>query len=267
MESVPFLSIIIPAFNEHHTLTPLLRMLYAQEIPISFEIVIVDDGSNPSLFPCVKPFLKSHDNLRFFRFKRNSGKGSAVKWGMAHANGKYLIIQDADLEYRPMDIPALLFPIMQKLTVVVYGSRFSDFSRHMTHVHNFGNRLLTQFTNLIYHTKLTDMETGYKLFPRSILQRIKLVGAEFDIELEITAKITKLGYQIKEVPIHYAYRNKGQAKISVFDGLEAFYLIFYWRYFENNLIWLWVHRIFKIHLKPLLTKILRKILPKSPHIK
>jgi glycosyltransferase involved in cell wall biosynthesis len=267
MELPPFLSIIVPAFNEHHTLIPLLNAIYAQNLGIPFEVLIVDDGSIPSLRPLIQPLHSKFDNLFYFRLKKNSGKGSAVRIGLKHARGQYVLIQDADLEYHPADIPLLLRPILSQDCKVVYGSRFSHYSRRMTRVHNYGNKTLTWLTNLLFHVHLTDMETGYKLFPCQILQNMRLNGSEFEMELEITMKLAFAGYRIHEIPISYTYRTKGNAKITIFDGFETIYLLFFWRYFPNSAIWQYLYHLLKHFIKPILIKILHTLVPVSPRIK
>jgi glycosyltransferase involved in cell wall biosynthesis len=266
MEYCPFLSILVPAFNEHNTLVPLLNAIYTQNLSIPFEVIIIDDGSVPSLFSIVKPLQTKYSHLFFFRLKKNSGKGSAIQIGLKHARGQYYLIQDADLEYDPCDIPKLLAPILSNECNVVFGSRFSHYSKHMTKVHNYGNKLLTWLTNLLYRVNLTDMETGYKLFPHQFLKTITLQGSEFEMELELTMKLILAGYRIHEIPITYSYRTKGNAKITIFDGFETIYL-FFWRYFQNNSFWQYLYHVIKYYIKPILTKILRNLVPVSPRIK
>jgi glycosyltransferase involved in cell wall biosynthesis len=232
----------------------MLDLLLAQHIPIDKEIIIVDDGSKIPLKSCITKYL---DEPYFFhyRLRRNQGKGSALQIGFKKATGNYVLIQDADMEYLPSDIPTLLRPIMQGKVMAVYGSRFMLRPKNMSGSHGIGNRFLTRVTNFLYGTKLSDMETGYKLLNRSLLNSFHLIGREFEIEPEITGKLLNKGIEIVEVPIHYAYREKGIAKINIGDGFEAAFMLFLLKTrTKSKFIW-WVYRVFKYYGKRLIVKV------------
>lgn len=254
---IPFLSIIIPVYNEQETIGLLLHQLNQTIIPVEYEIIIVDDGSNPPIKHYLKPFLKQFADLHLFRLQSNSGKGSAIRTGIKHAIGKYILIQDADLEYHPKDIPKLLDPIINDHKKVVYGSRYNHFKHHMTQFHFLGNILLTKMTNYLYNLKLSDMETGYKLFPRSYQRLLNLTTTDFDIEIELTAKLALHQIEIHEIPITYTYRQKGNAKISFFDGIEAVIAMIYYRCFEQNKYFHEFYSMYKRYCRPTLLKIVQ----------
>jgi len=221
------LSIIIAAYQEEKTIAKVLkRVLDVKLDGIRKEIIVVDDGSNDGTFEEAKKFK----GIKFFRLEKNQGKGAAVRKGMEHATGDVILIQDADLEYNPLEYPSLLKPILDGEADVVYGSRILGVHHNMYKIHKFGNQLLTIITNLFFGTKLTDMETCYKVFKRDVLKGIKLRARRFDFEPEITTKILKLGYKIREVPISFKPRSfKEGKKITWIDGLKSLYYIIKYR--------------------------------------
>ncbi|MDP7323036.1 MAG: glycosyltransferase family 2 protein, partial [Candidatus Woesearchaeota archaeon] len=171
-------------------------------------------------------------NLKIFFHQKNQGKGTAIRTGLKHVTGDIILIQDADLEYNPSEYGKLLRPIIEDNKNVVYGTRL-EYIKHnvknMNRLHFIGNLFLTYITNLFYNTNITDMETGYKVFRKEVIDKIKLKAKRFDFEPEITAKILKKGYKICEVPITFKARKFDEGKkITWRDGIKAlFYLIKY----------------------------------------
>lgn len=234
------LSIIIPAFNEEKTILSVLKKLQTVSLPqISREYIVVDDGSIDKTPEVVEKFAPANKEVKFFRHAKNRGKGAAVRTGIEHATGEYVLIQDADLEYDPSDIISLLEPILQKKTEVVYGTRLKrmpNFSRDertpQFFAHYLGNKVLSLITSILYGQWITDMETGYKLFPRDALRNITLHARSFELEPEITAKLLKNGYKIYEVPIKSNPRDYGQGKklIAWKDGPIALWNLIKYRF-------------------------------------
>ena len=242
--SLMFLSIIIPCYNEEKTLKPLLEEIFNVKFPIDFEIIVVDDGSQYNHKHLILKEINS-GKVKFIRLKENQGKGFAIRVGLKYATGNIFIIQDADLEYQPYDIPKLLNPILKKKTEVVYGTRFSKKPEGMSKSHYTANRLLTFFTRILYNCNITDVETGYKVFTEKALEKIKLNCREFEFEPEITSKF----------PIVYQYRNHGTSKINWLDGFESLMILIRYRYFHNSLSYQYICKIYKFHAKKVLFKI------------
>lgn len=215
------LSIIIPAYNEPKTVAEIIRQLKAVK-GFDREIIVVDDGSTDNTIKVIKDIK----DITIIRHKKNQGKGSAIRTGIAIAAGDYLLVQDADLEYDPQDIPAMLDPIRRGKAEVVYGSRFTGQRRNMFFWHWIGNQLLTLITNILYNTTLSDMETCYKLMPTKLAKSLNLKAKHFEFEPEVTAKILKKGIRIWEVPISYAGREYQEGKkISAKDALPALWTL------------------------------------------
>lgn len=228
------LSVIIPAYNECGTLEVVLGRV--ARAPMEKEVIVVDDGSDDGTREILERLSQdagSSDRLRIFFHDRNQGKGAAVRTGIAHATGDWILIQDADLEYDPQDYPVLLGPLLDGRADVVYGSRFLD-GAHGTRYfqHYLANRFLTFVSNLMTGLKLSDMETGYKVFRRDVLDGIRLRSNRFEIEPEITAKVARRGYRICEVPISYNSRSYQEGKkITWVDGVKALWALFRFRFF------------------------------------
>ena len=248
------LSIIIPCYNEDQTIKALLDALFQVDFPIPREIIVVDDGSIVNHRNFIKEEIEAK-KIRFIRLSSNQGKGIAIRVGLKYAIGDIFIIQDADFEYFPTDIPRLLQPILNREVDVVYGTRFSQESELITSSHSFGNALLTFLTNLLYNQKLTDMETGYKLFTRKVLNKINFQSREFEFEPEITANMVMNGFKIKELPIKYKYRSYGYAKINWLDGIESALVLLKYRIFQNSKTFDLIYRIYKFHFKKIINKI------------
>jgi dolichol-phosphate mannosyltransferase len=207
------LSVLMPVYNEEAGLEAILRRV--QAVPVDKEIVVVDDCSTDG----TARILEAIDlpELQVYRHAVNQGKGAAIRTAIAAARGDAIIIQDADLEYSPEEYPQLLAPILSGSTDVVYGVRDLSGQRLTT---RWGNRFLTVATNLLYGTRLHDMETCYKVMRTSIADRLELECNRFDLEPEITAKIARMGHAIVEVPISYAPRK--EKKLSPWrDGWPA----------------------------------------------
>lgn len=242
------LSIIIPCYNEENTIKTLLNTIFKIKFPINKEIIIIDDGSDINHGELIEEEIKSK-KVKFIRLRQNQGKGVAIRIGLKYATGDIFVIQDADLEYYPGDLLKLLNPILNFKANVVYGTRFATKPKEMVKSHYIANKLLTKSTNFFYNVHLSDMETGYKLFTREVLEKIELNAREFEFEPEITAKIILNGYKIIEIPIIYHTRKKGSAKINIFDGLEGLLILLKFRYFENSKIFDLFYKFFKCHFK------------------
>jgi glycosyltransferase involved in cell wall biosynthesis len=225
------LSVIIPVYNEVESIQVILERVQAQKL--AQEIVVVDDGSKDGTRDVLKE-LDGKGGLRVILHEKNKGKGAAVRTGMAAALGDVLLIQDADLEYDPRDYPTLLKPINEGIADVVYGSRFLGGSRRVAmYWHMVANKMLTFMTNILYNTILTDMETGYKVFRREILDGMVLRANSFDFEPEFTAKILKRNFRIFEVPITFNPRDYSEGKkIKLYDAFEAVWTLLKYRFVE-----------------------------------
>ena len=218
--SYRLLSVIVPVYNERTTLIEIVRRMRAVDLPMDREIVVVDDGSNDGTDKVLSAIEDS--TVRVLRHPGNQGKGAAIRSGLAVVRGDLVLIQDADLEYDPEDWPKLLNPVLRGRAKVVYGSRFTGERKNMLFWHWVGNRFLSLVTNVLYNTTLTDMETGYKLFDRSVIDGITIDSDSFDFEPEITAKVLRRGQRIYEVPISYNGREVDEGKkITWKDGFGA----------------------------------------------
>jgi glycosyltransferase involved in cell wall biosynthesis len=225
------LSVIVPVYNERNTVAEIVRRMRAVELPLEREIVIVDDGSDDGTRHVLSQLADS--TIRVVLHDHNRGKGSAIRTGLAQATGDLVLIQDADLEYDPDDWPRLLAPALKGRSQVVYGSRFTGERRNMLFLHWVGNRFLSLVTNVLYNTTLSDMETCYKLFDRSLLNDIQLRAERFDFEPEVTAKVLRRGIRIYEVPISYSGREFAEGKkITWRDGLAALWTLLKYRFID-----------------------------------
>jgi glycosyltransferase involved in cell wall biosynthesis len=224
------LSIIIPAYNEINFIDEIIEKV--KETPYEKEIIIVDDGSTDG----TRGYLKElkEDNITTIFHEKNLGKGAALRNGIARAKGDIIIIQDADLEYDPKEYPRLLGPILDGKADVVYGSRFLGGPHRVFYFwHYLGNSLVTLLSNMFTNLNLTDMETGYKVFKRGVLDGITIESDRFGFEPEITAKIAKKRVRIYEVPISYYGRGYEEGKkITWRDGIKAFFTILKYNVFR-----------------------------------
>ncbi len=225
------LSVIIPVYNEVESIQVILKRV--QEQNLAHEIVVVDDGSKDGTRDVLKE-LDGKNGVRVVLHEHNKGKGAAVRTGMAAALGDTLLIQDADLEYDPRDYATLLTPINEGIADVVYGSRFLGGSHRVAMFwHMVANHLLTFMTNILYNTILTDMETGYKVFRREVLDGMVLRANSFDFEPEFTAKILKRNFRIFEVPITFNPRDYTEGKkIKLYDAFAAVWTLIKYRFVE-----------------------------------
>ena len=248
------LSIIIPCYNEEQTINQLLNSLFSVNFPIEREIIVVDDGSHKNHKEFLNEEIESN-KIKFIRLPKNQGKGVAIRIGLRYASGDIFIIQDADFEYFPEDIPNLLQPILKNQTKVVYGTRFAEPPENMAKSHYKANRFLSNITNFIYNTRLTDMETGYKLFTKEVLDKLTLTTREFEFEPEFTAQVALNGFNIVEIPIKYQYRMFGSAKINWLDGIEGLLILVKYRFFSYSNLFQFLYRIYKFHVKKIIFKL------------
>jgi glycosyltransferase involved in cell wall biosynthesis len=218
-------SVVIPVYNERATIQEIVRRV--QLLGIHQEILIVDDGSTDGTRGVLEDLARQPD-IRVFSHGTNQGKGAALRTALAEARGDVILIQDADLEYDPRDYPQLLAPIQRNEADVVYGSRFSAGDRQdPSWVHRLGNRLLTAASNWTTGTRLTDMETCYKVFRSELAQDMCLRQNRFGFEPEFTAKLARRRVRITEVPIRYSSRGyEAGKKIGIRDAFNALYCIF-----------------------------------------
>jgi len=225
------LSVIVPVFDERNTVVEIVRRMRAVELPVDLEIVIVDDGSTDGTRDVLRQLADS--TVRVITHGANRGKGAAIRSGLAHVTGDLVLVQDADLEYDPEDWPKLLTPILRGKARVVYGSRFTGERRNMLFLHWVGNRFLSLVTNVLYNTTLSDMETCYKLFDRTLLDGVTLRAQRFEFEPEVTAKILRRGIRIYEVPISYTGREFDEGKkITWRDGFVALWTLVKYRFVD-----------------------------------
>jgi len=229
------LSIIIPIYNEKSTLAEILRRVLAVPLPgFSRELLLVDDGSSDGTrelladLPALTGGLAADVSVQALLQPYNQGKGAALRRGFAEATGDIVLIQDADLEYDPVDYPKLLAPLLDGRAEVVYGSRFAggDAHRVLYFWHALGNRFLTLCSNALTNLNLTDMECCYKVFRRDILRQIVIEEDRFGVEPELTAKVARLGCRVYEVGVSYAGRTYAEGKkIGWRDGFRALWCI------------------------------------------
>ena len=212
-------SVVMPAYGEAATIESVLRRVLA--LDLRMEILVVDDGSKDRTAEIVEAI----DGVQLIRHDRNRGKGAAVRTGIAASKGDIVVIQDADLEYDPRDLPKLLSPLLEGVADVVYGTRLRGGEPQRAHLfwHYAGNRFLSLLTNVLYNTTISDMEVGYKAFRGDLIRSIELVSDDFGFEPEVTAKILRRGdIRLYEVPISYYGRTYAEGKkITWRDGIRA----------------------------------------------
>jgi glycosyltransferase involved in cell wall biosynthesis len=223
------LSVVIPAYNEEKTIKEILDKVLA--VDIDKEVIVVDDGSGDSTPEILGAF--EHPQLKVFLKKENEGKGAAVRYGIDRASGKYVLIQDADMEYNPDDYPGLLEPLRSGRADAVYGNRFPLGSKNMFFKQWLANKLLTHLTNFLFSSNIRDMETCYKVLPLGMLRSLELREENFDIEAEISAKLLKKKAAVSNVPVSYRGRSyKEGKKIGFRDLLRAVKILVKYRFFK-----------------------------------
>jgi glycosyltransferase involved in cell wall biosynthesis len=207
------LSVIIPAYNEEKTIAQVIALVQAVALPadVSKEIVVVDDGSRDATASVVEPFVRS-GAVRFFSQSPNQGKAAAIRRGVQEATGDYILIQDADLEYHPSYYPALLKPLLSGQCDIVYGSRFMGNIHKMEPVNRWANVISNATFNILFWTRLTDINTCFKLFRAADIRSISITSDHFAFETEVTAKLVRKGLRVLEVPIEYEARTVEQGK-------------------------------------------------------
>jgi glycosyltransferase involved in cell wall biosynthesis len=221
----PLVSVIVPIYNEEATLEHVVEELLA--LGLALEILLVNDGSTDGSPAVMARLAERHDNVQALHQPRNRGKGAAVRRGIDESTGDIVLIQDADLEYSPSDIPALIDPLVSGKADAVFGTRLRG-GAHPQRAHLFwhyaGNRFLTLLANVLYNTTISDMEVGYKAFRGDLVRGLDLVSDDFRIEPELTAKILRIGPSLRlyEVPISYYGRSYAEGKkITWRDGFGA----------------------------------------------
>ena len=226
MSSNKVLSVLIPVFNERDTIREVIERV--KSVPVKTQIILVDDCSVDGTRDILKNVAEEQPDVTIRFHDVNRGKGAAIRTALAEVTGDYVVIQDADMEYDPVEYPQLLAPIEQGVADVVYGSRFlGGPHRVLFFWHQLGNQLLTLLSNMLTDLNLTDMETGYKVFRTEVIQKMRLTTDRFGFEPEVTARCSQMRCRIFELPISYWGRDYDEGKkITWRDGLAAFWHIF-----------------------------------------
>jgi glycosyltransferase involved in cell wall biosynthesis len=218
------LSILMPVYNEEARIADALKQALAVDYPCEIELIVVDDGSSDG----TPDALSGVDDprLRVFTHPRNMGKGAAIRTAVEHADGEYMVILDADLEYDPQDIPKLLAPVLDGRATVVYGNR--SFGSHSAYSfwYVMGNRAVTTAANVLYNSYIGDLETCFKLLPVALYRSLDIRSRGFGMEAEVTGKLLRRGFRPYEVPISYHARTREEGKkITWRDGLQALWIL------------------------------------------
>jgi glycosyltransferase involved in cell wall biosynthesis len=216
------LSIIVPVYNEESTVGAVIDRLLAIDLPVAREILVINDGSTDGTRRILDALPPRGETLRIMHAETNGGKGRAIRSGFELARGTIVAIQDADLELDPAEIATLVQPILAGESRVVYGSRFLDGASGVPRMSAAANRFLTALTNALYGSRLTDMETCYKVMRIELARGLDLESNRFDIEPEITAKLLRAGHRIVERPVRFEPRGRAHGKkIGWRDGVQA----------------------------------------------
>ena len=229
-------SVIIPVYNEFRTLAQVLDRVLEAPLPEECckEIIVIDDGSTDGTAQILREHVQAGRGLAH-QSARNLGKGSAIRAGIALATGEIALIQDGDLEYDPNDYARLIEPILRGEADIVYGSRFLGKPTGMAWKNRIANRILTAAANLLYDARITDEATAYKAFRLSVLRSLRLESRRFEFCPEVTAKLRRLGYRIREVPIGYNARGIAEGKkIRARDGFEALWTLVKYRFVRRS---------------------------------
>jgi len=231
------LSIIIPCFNEGKTIEILLRRILDLDLhPTEKEIILVDDGSKDGTKEILKKFEIKDKNIKILFHDRNTGKGAAIRTALKHATGNYVIVQDADLEYDPNDIKKMVFHTEKNNLEILYGSRNLKRNQRSSFLFYFGGKFITQFANFLYNLKLTDEPTCYKLIKTDLMKKMRLGCTGFDFCPEVTAKLARLGCNIKEIPISYFPRKISEGKkIRYFHGAQAIWILLKYKFWKPSI--------------------------------
>jgi len=226
------LSVIIPVYNEKDTVGKIIEKV--MEVPVDKEIIVVDDGSTDSTKMVLREIIeKNKDVIKVIFKEKNEGKGAAIREGIKYVSGDVVVIQDADLEYDPMDFLKMLKVMEEKNAKVVYGSRILGKNKKSSFLFYFGGRLLSFVANILYNAKITDEPTCYKMFRTEVIRSINLRCKGFEFCPEITAKVRKKGHKIFEVPIRYRPRSvKEGKKIRWKDGIVAIWTLIKYRFID-----------------------------------
>jgi len=230
----PCLSVVVPVYNEAATIANVIKTVLDQ--PLVQELIVVDDASKDETWEALQAVAQENPCVKLFRHEINQGKGAALRTGFSKATAPIVMVQDADLEYDPSEYSALVRPILSGKADIVFGSRFlgsAGSHRVLYYWHSLGNRFLTTFSNMATNLNLTDMETGYKVFKREIIQKISIEENRFGFEPEIVAKVSRLGVRIYEVAISYYGRTYAEGKkIGWRDGVSALRCIIKYNFFR-----------------------------------
>lgn len=227
------ISVIIPVFNEEQTIGQVLEALHV--LPLETQIIVVNDGSTDGTHQMLEELRATYE-LTVVHCQENRGKGFAIRSGLPYVKGEVVVIQDADMELAPADLPELVEPFEKESIHVVYGSRFLN-GRGNASLHNFiANRILAIYTNLLYGCRITDESTGYKAFSTELITRLDLTCEGFEFCPEVTAKILRSGYRIYEVPVSYFPRTKKEGKKLRFwsDGFFAAWTLLKYRFISET---------------------------------
>jgi glycosyltransferase involved in cell wall biosynthesis len=234
LSPAPKLSIVVPVYNENSQLAVVIERLMGSECPIEREWIFVDDCSSDGSLSLLKKFKEKY-GYRLFEQPEHCGKGAAVRRGFVEATGDFIMIQDADLEYDPNDVPALLEPLLEGKADAVYGSRFkkSGSQVHRTY-HYFANRFLTFLNNIFTGTYLTDAHTCYRIFRADLIRAMNLKSLRFEIETELNAYVAKVRARVYELPISYDPRTRLQGKkINWKDGVSVLFHLVRFNFFTS----------------------------------
>lgn len=227
-------SVIVPAYNEEQNIKEILRMLMdVEQVLPSMEIIVIDDGSTDGTVEEVGKFVS---RVKLVKHEKNIGKGAALATGFNEATGDVVVVQDADLEYSPYDIPKLVKPILAGEADVVFGSRFKGTRDGMKFPNYVGNKLLSLTTKLLFGMPMTDVMTGHKVFSKQVIDSMSLLEDGFKIEPEIAAEVFRGGWRYAEVPIMYIRRRSGASKFRFLeDGVKCFWRLMLARVYRRTL--------------------------------
>ena len=231
------LTVLVPAYNEEATVETALRRI--REVPLRLEIIVINDASIDRTREIVDRLVEQRLVDRVIHHEKNRGKGAAIRSGIAAATGDVVVVQDADLEYDPQDLPALLLPIRSRQADAVYGSRFLGGPHRVLYFwHYVGNQVLTLLSNMFTNLNLTDLETCYKVVRTELLKRLPLSSNRFGFEVEITARLAQARARIWEIPISYSGRTYAEGKkITWRDGIAALFHILRYNLFVPGGDW------------------------------